>query len=221
MENNAQQTAQPAETPLAPADIRHTDLVCNLMKSGESLIGEATPNKMELAHMAAGIAGEYLELVTAIENHDDINIVEEAGDLEFYIEGAAQVLCIEQRQADSYVGIPQAHDGFTLRDYRKAVEEFHDQVKKHVFYNLQNMKRIIQSFYILVQHQKALLHHLGLSRGDTLLANKVKLLERYPTGTFRNEDSHHRADKGELPPDGEDYAVPPEGTTETTTLGND
>lgn len=55
--------------------------------------------KMHMLHMAIGIAGEAAELLEAICDHslrgerlDDGNVVEELGDLEFYMEGLRQAI---------------------------------------------------------------------------------------------------------------------------------
>jgi len=77
----------------------HKELVRNLVKPGEAIVKELDPAKAELLHMAVGISGEAGELLDAIKKYtmynkpmDMDNVIEELGDLEFYMEGLRQVL---------------------------------------------------------------------------------------------------------------------------------
>jgi NTP pyrophosphatase (non-canonical NTP hydrolase) len=74
-------------------------MVKSLRKSAELIMKELTPLDCDLLHMAVGISGEAGEILdtvkkTAIYRKDiDIeNIIEELGDLEFFMEGLRQVL---------------------------------------------------------------------------------------------------------------------------------
>jgi NTP pyrophosphatase (non-canonical NTP hydrolase) len=77
--------------------ITHAELVRALCKSGEQMAAEMTPEKAHLWHMVTCIAGEAGELIDTVKRHviygknlDIGNIVEELGDLEFYLEGLRQ-----------------------------------------------------------------------------------------------------------------------------------
>jgi NTP pyrophosphatase (non-canonical NTP hydrolase) len=77
--------------------ITHSELVANLVKPGGEILKTLTPEKCHLLHMVLGIAGEAGELVDAIKKHviydqdlDLDNVVEELGDLQFYMEGLCQ-----------------------------------------------------------------------------------------------------------------------------------
>lgn len=77
----------------------YEDMVARLKKPGEDI--RIDPRKADLLHMALGIAGEAGELVDAIKKHaiygkplDLGNVVEELGDLEFFMEGLRQRLCL-------------------------------------------------------------------------------------------------------------------------------
>lgn len=70
------------------------NMVAKLAKPGENILEELTPDKAHLLHMAMGIAGEAGELLDAVKKHviynkpiDRGNIVEELGDLRFYMKG--------------------------------------------------------------------------------------------------------------------------------------
>ena len=72
-------------------------MVHDLAKSGEDIVAELTPAQAHLLHMAVGIAGEAGELLDAIKKNviynrdlDLENVIEELGDLEFYMEGLRQ-----------------------------------------------------------------------------------------------------------------------------------
>ena len=77
------------------------EMVNGLSKEGDAIINSLTGEKAHLLHMAIGIAGEAGELLDAIKKHviyekelDVANVVEELGDLEFYMEGLRQVTLI-------------------------------------------------------------------------------------------------------------------------------
>ena len=77
--------------------INYEDMVRSLAKPGDAIVASLTPEKAHLMHMAIGIAGEAGELLDAIKKYviynkplDLVNVVEELGDLEFYMEGLRQ-----------------------------------------------------------------------------------------------------------------------------------
>lgn len=81
--------------------ITHEELVAKLCKPGIDIKSELTNEQAALWHMATGISGEAGELLDAIKKHtiyqkplDIENIVEELGDLEFFMEGLRQLLSI-------------------------------------------------------------------------------------------------------------------------------
>lgn len=85
--------------------IQHPDLVKALVKSGPHILKELTPSDAHLIHMAMGICGEAGELLDAIKKKtiyqkpiDRTNVVEELGDLEFYMEGLRQELGITREE---------------------------------------------------------------------------------------------------------------------------
>lgn len=85
-------------------DVDYADFVNALAKPGEDIQSSLTPDKCHLLHMAVGIAGEAGELLDAIKKHviynkpvDWPNIIEELGDLEFYMEGLRQKLTLSRQ----------------------------------------------------------------------------------------------------------------------------
>lgn len=72
-------------------------MVTALVKDPKQILGELTPGDCNLIHMAVGIAGEAGELLDQVKKAtiyrkplDRENVVEELGDLEFYMEGLRQ-----------------------------------------------------------------------------------------------------------------------------------
>lgn len=85
--------------------ITHSELVEKLAKPGVDILKELTPEDCELWHMASCICSEAGELFDAIKRPviyrkplDRANVVEELGDLEFYMEGLRQVLAITRQE---------------------------------------------------------------------------------------------------------------------------
>lgn len=83
----------------------YPDMVKALAKPGADIIASLTPEKAHMLHMAVGISGESGELLDAIKKAviynkvlDIDNVIEELGDLEFYMEGLRQRLGITRRQ---------------------------------------------------------------------------------------------------------------------------
>lgn len=81
----------------------HPSMVKALVKSGEQLKSEVEPHEMHLLHMVLGISGEVGELLDAVKKSvmyrkvlDRGNVIEELGDIEFYLEGLRQALGIDR-----------------------------------------------------------------------------------------------------------------------------
>lgn len=75
------------------------EMVQRLAKPGENILQSMTPGQAHLLHMAIGICGEAGELIDAIKKNviygkplDFANVIEELGDIEFYLEGFRQGL---------------------------------------------------------------------------------------------------------------------------------
>lgn len=86
-------------------EIKHDDLVRALAKPGQDIVASMTPHTAHLLHMVLGVAGEAGELVDAIKKHaiynktlDYDNVIEELGDIEFYLEGLRDALVITREQ---------------------------------------------------------------------------------------------------------------------------
>ena len=83
----------------------HQELVKALKKSPELILLDLTPFKVDLDHVALGIAGESGEVVDVIKKHTQNNkpldvdkLILEMGDLEFYLEGLRQIVGVTRQQ---------------------------------------------------------------------------------------------------------------------------
>jgi NTP pyrophosphatase (non-canonical NTP hydrolase) len=87
------------------SNFEHSTLVSDLKKSPIKIISELQADQADALHMAVGIAGEAGELLDAIKKWaiyqkplDLKNVIEELGDLEFYMEGLRQTLHLTRVQ---------------------------------------------------------------------------------------------------------------------------
>jgi len=78
-------------------DVEYFNMVRALTKSGDDIFASMTPKLAHNVHMAMGIAGEVGELLDAIKKEaiygkplDRENVIEELGDIEFFLEGLRQ-----------------------------------------------------------------------------------------------------------------------------------
>jgi len=92
-------------TPSPDYSSRYALIVSGLAKPGQDIIDELTPEKADLWHCGTGVSGESGELVDAIKKHviygrelDRNNVIEELGDLEFYMERIRQLLNIDRAE---------------------------------------------------------------------------------------------------------------------------
>lgn len=87
-------------------DIDHAEMVQRLAKPGQQIIADLTPNGAHLWHMASCICGEAGELFDAVKKPaiyskgsiDMDNVIEELGDLEFYMAGLRMALGITRAE---------------------------------------------------------------------------------------------------------------------------
>lgn len=89
--------------PIVEAD--HAKMVSALKKPGKQICEELSFTEAEILHMAVGIATEAGELLDQAKRHtiyqkqlDVENVIEELGDLEFYMEGMRQLCGISREE---------------------------------------------------------------------------------------------------------------------------
>lgn len=83
----------------------YTTMVLRKKKSGHAINDALTPRQATALHMAVGVSGEAGELLDAIKKWaiyqkplDRANVVEELGDIEFFLEGLRQDLDISREE---------------------------------------------------------------------------------------------------------------------------
>ena len=101
--------------------IVHSEMVKVLAKDGALILSEMTADQMHNLHMAVGVSGESGELLDAVKKYaiyqkpiDRENVVEELGDLEFYMEGLRQGVGItrEETLEANIVKLGKRYKGF-------------------------------------------------------------------------------------------------------------
>jgi NTP pyrophosphatase (non-canonical NTP hydrolase) len=105
--------------------ITHPEMVAALAKPGHQIAAELTAVDAHQLHMAVGISGEAGELLDAIKKAviyrkplDVINVIEELGDLEFYMEGLRQSLSISREDciAANIAKLGKRYESFRYSD---------------------------------------------------------------------------------------------------------
>lgn len=105
--------------------IVYEEMVKTLAKPGADIVETLTPEKAHYLHMAVGIVGEAGELIDGIKKAviynkslDRDNMVEELGDIEFYLEGLRQGLGItrEETLAGNISKLKVRYDGLKYSD---------------------------------------------------------------------------------------------------------
>ena len=85
--------------------VQYDIMVKSLLKSGKDILATLTASEANLLHLALGVSGEAGEIVDAIKKAaiynkplDRDNIIEELGDLEFYMEGLRQAIGVTRKE---------------------------------------------------------------------------------------------------------------------------
>lgn len=103
----------------------YEEMVANLAKEGQAIIDTLTPAKMHELHMAVGVSGEAGELIDAVKKYvvydkelDLKNVIEELGDLEFYMEGlrASMGITREETLTANMTKLGKRYSGGTYTD---------------------------------------------------------------------------------------------------------
>lgn len=91
---------QPTST-ISLLELQHNELIRHSCKTGEAILHDLTPKQAHLLHMVVGVCGEAGELLDQIKKHtiyqrplDETNVIEELGDIEYYLNGIRLALGI-------------------------------------------------------------------------------------------------------------------------------
>jgi len=209
--------------------IEHCNMVADLVKPGGDIISDMSGEAAAKLHMAIGISGECGELADAINyasitktKVDEENVIEEIGDILFYVEGALYeldmssfyfegtevVATYEDLYAESGCKYYKAHkDGLTQSNPMCIFDimsvkagDFLDLVKKHAIYAKELDERKYTETLCGVRYFLGIFcAYCGYSIDKCREANMMKLLKgdkaRYKDGKYSNEAAQNRADK--------------------------
>lgn len=85
--------------------VPYSEFVAGLMKDGWDIRTDLTPLGADLWHAATGVSGEAGELLDAVKKHvvynkplDRENVVEELGDLRFYMQAVMNNLALTEEE---------------------------------------------------------------------------------------------------------------------------
>lgn len=112
----------------------HAELVAALKKNPAQIRNEITSIDLDMIHMIMGICGEAGELLDAIKKSviyrkvlDRENVIEELGDLEFYLEGLRQCLSITREETVEH-NISKLSERYGKTYSDKAAQERKDKL---------------------------------------------------------------------------------------------
>ncbi len=189
--------------------INHADMVSVLAKSGDTIASELTGKNAHLLHMAVGISGEAAELLGAFEAEaegkslDMENVLEELGDLEFYIEGLRQGLGVTRDKVlNTFPSVLVAPNGDYDYSGWYAVKistrsgDILDLIKKVVVYQKDvELEKIVKELSSLETVLDAVRDSCDITYEQCLEANIAKLGKRYDGFKYSDSAAQTRADK--------------------------
>ena len=179
----------------------YIDMVRMLAKPGSDICRDLTPEMAHLWHMASALMGESGELYRAVDRFDRDNMVEEMGDIEFYLEGLRNRLGIDRSETVGFEPYPYPNLysdlTFTARMFCTSCDVF-DIIKKAAIYNKPLIVgKIIEVLLALECHFHALRREHDITWEETIAHNEAKLAKRYAAGKYSDQAAQIRADKPE------------------------
>lgn len=187
--------------------IKYHEMVAALVKPGQAILDSLTPAKTHLMHMAIGISGEVAELMDGlVTSKGRENVIEELGDLAFFIEGFRQGCDISE---DGSLNIPEKDLENLISGYYTdnpvaglsvAAGSLLDAVKKHVIYNKPlDRAEVVRWLTVIMLHMAMIGLAEGISHQEAIDANIYKLAlgpnARYKGGSYSDKAAQERADK--------------------------
>ena len=195
-----------------PVDFK--TMVKRLVKPGEAIIETMTPAKANKLHMAVGLAGEVFELMECLKfdaNNqaiDEANLIEELGDIEFYLEGLNQIYCPKElanlttpvhkeQEAVDALHLIHRHAGMVLDFVKKEViynkEDplLHDQIQVSLCYVRYNLNVFYNHRYLAERTKETIAKVQGANMEKLLTGKKA----RFSEGSYTDEAAKLRRDK--------------------------
>lgn len=169
----------------------YSDMVKKLAKQGDVIAASLNSQKIHVWHMASALVGETGELIA---NEGVSNVVEELGDIEFYIEGVRGGLDI------SYESIPAIEIVDEFIDIDGIVIEacnIFDVCKKWIIYEKDlDTNKLLNAMSRLEHYLKEYRASHNLTREEVLHENMKKLAKRYGNDfVYTNLAAQERVDK--------------------------
>jgi NTP pyrophosphatase (non-canonical NTP hydrolase) len=105
--------------------IEYSDMVRVLAKDGNEIAENMSGEEAHLLHMAVGVSGEAGELIDAVKKAviyrkplDRENVIEELGDIEFYLEGLRQGVGVTREETlnANKAKLGKRYEGFKYSD---------------------------------------------------------------------------------------------------------
>jgi hypothetical protein len=182
--------------------IAHNALVASLAKPGDDILNSLTGSKCEAWHHASCIPGEVGELFSALLNHavtgelDRENVVEELGDIEFYLQGLRAVTGIERVETLTMASIVVSLSSDCYLNLPATAGDVFDATKKWVIYNksfdVQALILALEAFEAVLE---AVRQHHDISYAESVAGNIMKLGTRYSSMSYSDQQAQDRADK--------------------------
>jgi NTP pyrophosphatase (non-canonical NTP hydrolase) len=177
---------------------QHRELVTRLKKPGENILACVTPYSLDLLHMAVGVVGEVLELCEAEDSDNREHVLEELGDLQFYIEGFRQVLCPERVFKLAVAEVSESCDPCNSRALlMTAAGHLLNLTKRFTIYDKTPLDEEVfqKALHAVAVHAAACGLLSGFTPDAILQHNYSKLNTRYPSGSYTDSQAQQRADK--------------------------
>ena len=173
------------------------DMVMTLANPGQALKDSWTAKECHVMHMLIGLVGEVTELEQAWVAGDILNIKEELGDADFYLEGIKDAFDLPlEPNVHSEDSLSMLIMFEELRHVLSGDSSLLDGIKRVVIYRKPGFG--IDDFVAKIERIDVLFNtiaeHHGWTRQDVRDYNQAKLAVRYKDG-YSNEAAVNRADK--------------------------
>ncbi len=168
----------------------YSEMVASLFK-----VSQMNENAVPLLHAIIGISTEVGEIQVAT---DRTNLVEEYGDLAFYVEAAKQAIKTYWESMHDVPMLPL--EDVAATNLQAHANELLDLVKKLWVYRknpTETLHKIRQQLFLLEVVVYNQYDFFDLTESMVLKANQHKLGIRYPAGVYADHDAVARADKSE------------------------
>jgi hypothetical protein len=189
--------------------------VTGLIKPGDAILASLNDSKIDLLHMVIGVSGEAGELLEAAVNAmtsdapiDRVNLVEELGDLEFYLEGVqanleGQIEYVRCGDEPASADNPDLANDDIKSDFVSAAlavtlgaSLLLDVTKKNVIYNKQLDTDKVTTAILGIRQGMAMTRAVtGVTQVECIEENIIKLRARYPGAQYSDAAAIARADK--------------------------